>query len=255
MLEKNDMTPFEEQLERFLPSLDLRFASQFSKLPPRLLLDEANSNFNDQGVRYMGITDDSVDYDEDYTTEAYLAKFGSGLQRLEAQNLINITNLAFWKASSQKDGNPISYALDDNPHNFWQSDGSQPHYVEASFSKRVEIVQLALFLSLAIDESYTPQVIKVYAGHSCSDATHYKTLEVRNVNGWIALTFEDNRPQDRLLKCQYLRIEIPVNHENGKDTHLRGVRVYTQYFRTPAAGSLLLDYFSPDGLLSECKLR
>ncbi|CEP62979.1 anaphase promoting complex subunit DOC1 LALA0_S06e08262g [Lachancea lanzarotensis] len=249
------MTPFEQQLNNFLPTLDLEFASRYSKLSQRLVLDEASGNEAEYGVRYLGNTEESDDYDEDYTTEAYIAKFGLGLQRLEAQKLINITNLAFWKASSQKDGNPIVYALDDNPHNFWQSDGSQPHHVEASFSKRVEIAQLALFLSLSIDESYTPQIMKVYAGHSASDATHYKTLEVRNVNGWVALTFEDNRPQDGLLKCQYLRVDIPVNHENGKDTHLRGIRVYTQHFRTPVEGSLLLDYFSPGSLLTDCKLR
>ncbi|SCU82902.1 LAFA_0D00694g1_1 [Lachancea sp. 'fantastica'] len=249
------MTPFEQQLDKFLPTLDLEFASRHSKLPLRLGLDESSGNGPANGVRYLGNKEESEEYDEDYTTEAYIAKFGLGLQKLEAQNLINITNLAFWKASSQKDGNPISFALDDNPHNFWQSDGAQPHYVEASFSKRVEIIQLALYLSLAVDESYTPQVMKIYAGHSASDATHYKTLEVRNVNCWVALTFEDNRPHDALLKCQYLRIEIPVNHENGKDTHLRGVRVYTQYFRTPVEGSLLLDYFSAGNLLTDCKLR
>lgn len=51
-------------------------------------------------------------------------------------------------------------------------------------------------------------------------------LEVRNVNGWVALRFLDNREDDQLLKCQFIRLLFPVNHENGKDTHLRGIRLY-----------------------------
>ncbi|SCU88026.1 LANO_0D00848g1_1 [Lachancea nothofagi CBS 11611] len=255
MVHKNDMTALEQQIDTFLPSLDLRKASQFSKLSRHLVLDESNASNENLGVEYLCGSDESDDYDEEYTAEAYLARFGQGLQQLDLRNLINITNLAFWKASSQKDGNPISHALDDNAQNFWQSDGAQPHSIEASFSKRVEIVQLAFFLSLAIDESYTPQILKVYAGHSSSDSTLYKTLDVRNVNGWVVLTFADNRPQDKLLKCQYLRIDIPVNHENGKDTHLRGIRVYTPYLRTPIDGSRLLETFSLGHVLSEGTIR
>ena len=169
-----------------------------------LVLDDKCEDADDDCVLYVGGFDE--DYEEDISTEKYLARYNQGIQVMDSQGHINVTHLAYWKASSQKDGNPITCALDDNPSSFWQSDGSQPHSLEAYFSKRMEIVQLALFLSVMVDESYTPQIIKVYAGHSPSDATLYKVLEVRNVNGWIALLFGDNRPGDHLLKCQYLSL-------------------------------------------------
>ncbi|CAR24639.1 DOC domain-containing protein [Lachancea thermotolerans] len=218
-----------------------------------LVLDDKQEDFDSNGVTYIGRP--SEEYDDEVATEAYLERYTQGLELMSSQGHIDITNLAYWKASSQKDGNPVSQALDDNPTTFWQSDGLQPHKIEISFSKRVDIVQFALFLSLVVDESYTPQIIKIYAGHSASDATLYKTLEVRNVNCWVALTFEDNRPEDNLLKCQYIRMIIPVNHENGKDTHLRGARIYALSLKPPVDNSGVLDSFPMGTLLSGFSVR
>lgn len=152
--------------------------------------------------------------------------FKSGIQKIENQGLLNVNSLALWKASSSKLGNPIENVLNDNPNSFWQSDGGQPHTIDIYFSRRTDIVLLALYFSLTKDESYTPRLFKLYVGHSPSDAVFYKSYQVENLNGWIGLTFEDNR-RDKLMKCQFLRLVFPVNHENGKDTHLRGVRLYT----------------------------
>ncbi|CCF60350.1 hypothetical protein KAFR_0J02860 [Kazachstania africana CBS 2517] len=149
-----------------------------------------------------------------------------GLSILERNSYLNISNLPLWKASSSKAGNPIENVLNNDCDTFWQSDGGQPHKVDIYFSKRVEIVLLAMYLSIRADESYTPKIIHVYVGHSPSDAVYYKTLEIRCINGWLGLTFEDNR-DDGLLKCQFIRFVFPHNHENGKDTHLRAMRIYT----------------------------
>ncbi|AET38306.1 anaphase promoting complex subunit DOC1 Ecym_2591 [Eremothecium cymbalariae DBVPG len=189
-----------------------------------LILDDSQANAPD---RHRYVTDLNVEYhEEDINSELFLMKYTQGLQMLENQGYVDITSLAYWKPSSFKAGYPIENALDDNPGTFWQSDGSQPHTIDVFFSKRVDIIQLAMYFSLFIDESYTSETIRLYAGHSPSDATYYKTLEVRNVNGWVKFTFEDNRPSDGLLKCQFLRIEVVTNHENGKDTHLRGIRMF-----------------------------
>ncbi|SCU95533.1 LADA_0G16116g1_1 [Lachancea dasiensis] len=249
------MTPLKEQLEHFLPTLDFQNASQFSRISQNLVLDDGYSQTDNEGVKYLCGYNEMDEREEELTQEMLLSRFSEGLQHIDTQSLINVTNLAFWKASSQKEGFHISHALDDNPNSYWQSDGSQPHYIEANFSKRVEIIQLALFLSVIVDESYTPQILKIYAGHSSSDSTLYKTLEVRNLNDWVLLTFADNRPQDKLLKCQYLRIDIPVNHENGKDTHLRGLRVYTPYLRTAVEKSFVVDSLSVGEVFSGFTLR
>lgn len=152
--------------------------------------------------------------------------FKLGLQAMESQELICVNNLALWKASSSKTGNPIENILNDDPNSFWQSDGGQPHTIDIYFTHRMDIILLSLYFSLASDESYTPKLFKVYVGHSPSDAVFYKTFHIEHLDGWIGLTFGDNRA-DNLLKCQFLRLVFPINHENGKDTHLRGIRIYT----------------------------
>lgn len=234
------------------PRIDFEEITKNRATKDIIVLDDSLRH-DGNGIEY--ISDFSGENTDEIGVETIFDRYTEGLQKLEGQGHINLTALAYWKTSSYKDGNHIKEALDDNPQTFWQSDGSQPHYIDICFSKRVEVIQLAFFFSLLIDESYTPQVIKVYAGHSLSDATLYKTLEIRNVNGWVALTFEDNRPNDKLLKCQFLRLTIPVNHENGKDTHLRGVRLYSPSSKTYMDDSRIMECFSTNSIIFGCSIR
>lgn len=150
------------------------------------------------------------------TPENLQHMFHQGIELLDSARMINVTHLALWKPSSFKLGNPVDFALDDNYDTFWQSDGGQPHQLDIMFSKRMDICVMAIFFSMIADESYAPSLVKVYAGHSPSDARFYKMLEVRNVNGWVALRFLDNREDDQLLKCQFIRLLFPVNMKTEK---------------------------------------
>lgn len=190
------------------------------------------------------------------TAEKLAARYTQGLQMFDHENLTDVGHLAHWKASSHKPGNPIENALDDKPDTFWQSDGTQPHQIDIYFSKRMNIALLVLYFSLLADESYTPRFVSIYAGHSPSDALFYKGLEVRNVNGWVALTFGDSRSNDKLLKCQFIRLVFPVNHENGKDTHMRGIKVFTPSRNLATETIELIQCFGNGSkLMTECSLR
>lgn len=212
----------------FLQRLGPDSAIKPVKLPhqqKKLVLDEALFNQN-PNVYVNGILNETNQEGEQHA-DTIADRYRVGLQLLNNNDYTNVTSLAYWKASSCKTGNPITNAIDDSFENYWQSDGIQPHTVDAYFSKRMDIVLIGIFFTITADESYTPRVIHIFAGNSPSDAVFYKTLIVNNMNGWAVLTFEDNLPVEKLLKCQYLRFKFPVNHENGKDTHLRGIRVYT----------------------------
>ncbi|KAL3232392.1 Uncharacterized protein RNJ44_04308 [Nakaseomyces bracarensis] len=216
---------FKQFLDQLVPE-NIMVPVKLPMKPARLVIDENLYNKNPD-LYINGVYDERV-VDNDGNPETISSRYRAGLQILDDHDFSNVTHLAYWKASSFKSGNGIANAIDDNFDSFWQSDGIQPHTVEVYFSKRMDIVLIAMFLTLSADESYTPRIINIHAGHSPSDAVFYKTLEVNNVNGWVALTFEDNLPREQLLKCQYLRFTFPINHENGKDTHLRGIRIYTQ---------------------------
>lgn len=211
-----------------------------------LVLDDSQSN-SDVNTYLTGSGDPAtlnVEGRESGIEGALVKRFTQGIRLLERRGLVNVTNLANWRASSDKIGNPISQALNDNAESFWQSDGSQPHQIDIYFRRRVDLILLAMFFSLQWDESYTPRVVQIYAGYGPADARFYKTVEVRYMNGWAALRFQDNRPHDGLLKCKFLRLVFPLNHENGKDTHLRGIRLYSK--ATSWATSLVPDIITRD---------
>ncbi|EDO15384.1 hypothetical protein Kpol_460p19 [Vanderwaltozyma polyspora DSM 70294] len=190
------------------------------------------------------------------TMENLALRYTQGIRLLNSNNLTNISHLAHWQPSSYKIGNPIENVLDDNMSTFWQSDGVQPHELCIYFSKRMDISLIAIFISLIADESYTPRLIKMYVGHSPADALFYKNIEIRNINGWAALTFEDNRSPDNLLKCQFVRLVLPINHENGKDTHLRGIRIYSPSKTSSVETSEWIQSFDTNSkLFTEYSLR
>lgn len=220
----------------------------------RTILDDTVMDEQTKDMFVNGFQDESLH--ANMSPEKLSTRFMQGLQLLDTENMTNVCHLAHWKPSSNKQGNRIENALDDNPETFWQSDGIQPHQLDILFSKRMNIVLIALYFSLIADESYTPRLVKIYVGHSPADALFYKTLEVRNVNGWVALTFEDSRVRDKLLKCQFIRIVFPVNHENGKDTHLRGIRIYVPSRKDSADVTEWMQFFTTTNkLTTECILR
>ncbi|SMN18044.1 similar to Saccharomyces cerevisiae YGL240W DOC1 Processivity factor required for the ubiquitination activity of the anaphase promoting complex (APC) [Maudiozyma saulgeensis] len=185
-----------------------------------------NANMDPMYINRFNMDDDLPDIDD--LKSGVLFKLG--IQAMESQDLLCVNNVALWLASSTKGGSPIENVLNDDPNSFWQSDGGQPHTIDIYFSRRTDIILLALYFSLASDESYTPKLFKLYVGHSPSDAVFYKSYHIEHLDGWVGLTFRDNRP-DNLMKCQFLRLVFPINHENGKDTHLRGVRIYSPQVR------------------------
>ena len=243
---------FEAMLEKLAPSKLLQPVKP--KKETRMVLDDTVISETGKDVYVNGFQDESLC--ESMTMEALSLRYMQGIRLLDSNNMTNVSHLGHWKPSSYKIGNPIENVFDDNLSTFWQSDGVQPHKLSISFSKRIDISMIALFFSLIADESYTPRLIKIYVGHSPSDALFYKTVEVKNLNGWAALTFADVRESDHLLKCQYLHFVFPSNHENGKDTHLRGMRIYSPSKITAVETSEWMKSFDTNSkLFTEYSLR
>ncbi|KAF8274824.1 anaphase-promoting complex, subunit 10/DOC domain-containing protein [Lactarius quietus] len=77
------------------------------------------------------------------------------------------------------------------------------------------VQKLSLYLSYKLDDSYTPAALSVRAGTSPGDLQ-----EVR------AVTLD--RPTEcgsKPIHAYILQVIILANHMNGKDTHVRGMRV------------------------------
>ncbi|KAI2624566.1 anaphase-promoting complex, subunit 10-domain-containing protein [Hypomontagnella submonticulosa] len=145
-----------------------------------------------------------------------------------AVGLKEISNLASFTVSSYKPGCGVKELRDDDVNQFWQSDGPQPHRLNIHFIKRVEIRALRLYLDYELDESYTPTKIQITAGFSPNLTIPFITMELNMPKGWIDVPIAGaGGGQDgNSLCCFFVRVVILENHQNGKDTHLRGIKVY-----------------------------
>lgn len=143
----------------------------------------------------------------------------------EAVQLREIGDLAVWSLSSAKPGFGVYQLRDGNVNTYWQSDGPQPHWVNLQFPKVVSVVRVDVYADLRVDESYTPSVISVRSGTTAHDLREVKVFKVDEAAGWIPLALVSSRGEP--LKTSLLQLAIVANHQNGRDTHLRQVRVYS----------------------------
>jgi len=150
--------------------------------------------------------------------------------------LKEISSLAQWTVSSSKPGCAVAALRAPSTAQFWQSDGPQPHHLNIHFFKMVAIVGMRIYLDFALDESYTPTLIRFLAGSGYHDLIEFSTMRFEQPQGWIEVDWEGvGEPVEDMaaeeapvLRCMLLQVRICENHQNGKDTHLRGLQIYAK---------------------------
>jgi len=141
----------------------------------------------------------------------------------------DIGHRAKWSVSSQKFGFGVACLRDDDPETFWHSDGPQPHYITIEFPRKTAIQKLSLFLSFPLDDSYTPSTLNIRAGTGPNDLQELRYVTLDKPDGWI--TFDvTSEPTDegegyKPLHAYLVQVVVITNHMNGKDTHIRGLRI------------------------------
>ncbi|WVR09080.1 hypothetical protein IAU60_006141 [Kwoniella sp. DSM 27419] len=168
-----------------------------------------------------------------------------------------LSHLASWSVSSHKYGFGVDNLRDGNDATFWQSEGPQPHLIELSFPKRVFVSAIAVHMSHPRDDSYTPSKISVRAGTGVHDLQEVRFMEFSKPDGWIPIIMRPMEVSESGVEvegppipCHHIRVQILANHLNGKDTHVRGLRVYgspEQHRPRPQAASSPISE-APSGL-------
>lgn len=138
--------------------------------------------------------------------------------------LSDVSMKASWSVSSSKEEHSVENLTDKSPYTFWQSDGVQPHQVDINFSKRVELEKFDIFLDYQQDESYTPAELALFAGTGPHDLVRIMSYELDRPEGWFHLPLSGAR-KDGFLKCFMLRLLVHANHDNGRDTRIRAIRL------------------------------
>ncbi|XP_055012757.1 anaphase-promoting complex subunit 10 [Boleophthalmus pectinirostris] len=123
---------------------------------------------------------------------------GADPKQLERTGTVReIGSQAVWSLSSCKPGFGVDQLRDDNLETYWQSDGSQPHLVNIQFR-----------------------------GSCFSCWSQSRQLEMVEPSGWIHISLLNQRTNEPISTFM-IQIAVLANHQNGRDTHMRQIKVYT----------------------------
>jgi len=141
----------------------------------------------------------------------------------------DISHLGKWTASSSKFGFGVDCLLDNNIETYWHSDGPQPHTITVHFPRKLHIQKVAILLSFQLDDSYTPAQICIRAGTGLNDIQDIRVVAFDKPNGWIEMDLSPEVAEDgdgfKPLQAFIVQVIVLANHMNGKDTHIRGMKV------------------------------
>ncbi|KAJ4269627.1 hypothetical protein NW762_001295 [Fusarium torreyae] len=175
------------------------------------------------------IQDEDVEDEEDEPVEQEQVQDVAPLFDPATAGLKEISNLARFTVSSHKPGNGVEELKSDDLKLFWQSDGPQPHKLTMYFTKRVGIRDIRFYVDYNEDESYTPTKVIFKAGTSENNLIEFATMALENPVGWqqVPIAGAGGDPDGNTLVAWVVQMQILENHQNGKDTHLRGIKIYS----------------------------
>jgi anaphase-promoting complex subunit 10 len=149
---------------------------------------------------------------------------------------------AVWTISSAKPGNGVEQLRDNNTETYWQSDGLHPHTITIQFLRKVNVSDVCLFLDYTLDESYAPKKINIRSGTTLHDLVDICGVELTEPTGWIPLHLAPN-DESGFLRTHLIQIQIISMHQNGRDTHIRQVKVFGPRTSPRVMGNCTLDMF------------
>ncbi|KAG5511635.1 hypothetical protein JKF63_07232 [Porcisia hertigi] len=95
-----------------------------------------------------------------------------------------------WTVSSAKHGNGVHHLIRHHDLNsFWQSDGMLPHVIRIQLGQLTPVEAMAVYVNSAVDQSYSPRVIRVKAGTHNGDMTEVAKVDIGagQVCGWVLI--------------------------------------------------------------------
>jgi anaphase-promoting complex subunit 10 len=208
----------QQQHQRQQQVQHFRRAARRTGVPTTSDLEE-DEEIDEEGEEDSGEEEEGVE-DASFSTDANNKPPSPTLMGLK-----EIGNLASWTVSTAKPGNGIEQLRDEDTSLFWQSDGPQPHHINIHFAKRVKVKRIRMYLDFENDESYTPTKMSVLSGTGHQDLVEVTKLDLERPTGWVEVKLDDVH-EDGELRTFLIQIAIHANHQNGKDTHVRGLQIY-----------------------------
>ncbi|KAM3135652.1 hypothetical protein pb186bvf_012323 [Paramecium bursaria] len=144
-----------------------------------------------------------------------------------------IGDQAIWTLSSAKAGNGVEQIRDDNLNTFWQSDGTQPHYINIQFLKKMRIQEISIYLDFKQDESYTPNRISIRAGTNIQDVKEVMQVDLKEPYGWYTFPLKTKllNGQEKYIIClndKYTTCYIAKSAQWKRHSHKIGENIWTK---------------------------
>ena len=139
----------------------------------------------------------------------------------------DIGHLGIWTLSSAKLGNGVDQLREDNLTTFWQSDGTQPHNLTVFFPRKELASELCIYIDYKSDESYTPSKLSVSLGNALHTLYEVQSIDLDEPLGWFNFSLGRNvEGQNVPVKTHFIQLNILQNQHNGRDTHVRQVKIF-----------------------------
>eukprot|EP00055_Hartaetosiga_balthica_P012823 m.63511 g.63511 ORF g.63511 m.63511 type:complete len:210 (+) comp8073_c1_seq2:57-686(+) len=155
----------------------------------------------------------------------------------------DIGDIGAWTLSSCKAGCGIDKLRNTDAGTYWQSEGEQPHIVTVEFMKKTEISAISVYVDFEQDESYTPQQITIKIGNHGHDMRDVKVIQAGEATGFLVIPLGATEKDS--IKTFVVRLEVNSNHQNGRDTHIRMMRIHPPEKTTLPRHMDELEYYSP----------
>nr|XP_008523013.1 PREDICTED: anaphase-promoting complex subunit 10-like [Equus przewalskii] len=94
-----------------------------------------------------------------------------------------------------------------------------------AFRRKTTVKTLCIYADYKSDESYTPSKISVRVGNNFHNLQEIRQLELVEPSGWIHVPLTDNHKKP--TRTFMIQIAVLANHQNGRDTHMRQIKIYT----------------------------
>ncbi|XP_023028239.1 anaphase-promoting complex subunit 10 [Leptinotarsa decemlineata] len=140
-------------------------------------------------------------------------------------NVREVGSQAIWSLSSCKPGFGVDQLRDDRADTYWQSDGQLPHLVNIQFQKKTTISDIYIYTDYKLDESYTPSRISIRVGTHFNDIQEIEVIMLTEPSGWVHIPIKDIR--DKPIRVFMIQIAVTSNHQNGRDTHMRQIKIHS----------------------------
>lgn len=121
------------------------------------------------------------------------------------------------RLSSSKREHSLRELLSKDMSEYWATDDVLPHGIQISFARARYVQSVQLFLSFTQDDSYTPEKIDIRAGLTREDVRTVGSVELVEPEGLLTLNIA--------RRCLYVQVVINSNHQEGKDSHVRHLKV------------------------------